>query len=76
MPTSCCVVDCSNKHTGRSSLKFYRIPRGKTPFERKRRQAWIRAINRKDWDTWSEERISKQRVCGAHFLSGKTYSSF
>ena len=33
-------------------ITFYRIPKGKTPFEAQRRQDWIKAVNR---DQWSEE---------------------
>ena len=68
MPTSCCAVGCSNRHKKGSNLVFYKIPSGRTPFEAKRRSDWIKAIKRKDWETWDDDKISKERICGAHFL--------
>lgn len=70
MPTSCCAVGCTKKHSKEVDLSFYKIPARKTPFEARRRRDWIRAINRKDWDSWTPEMISKERICGAHFVSG------
>ena len=73
MPQSCCVVECSNRKVKGSKLSFYAIPSGTTAFDKKRREDWLRKIDRKDWDDkneWPYERVSKQRVCGAHFLSG------
>ena len=70
MVTSCCVVNCTNKHTKDSKLPFYRIPSNKTPIGARRRREWLKAINKSDWDTWTPERISKECVCGSHFISG------
>ena len=73
MPQSCCVVGCTNRKANGTKLAFYPIPSGTTAFEKKRREDWLRKIDRKNWDDkyeWLYERISKQRVCGAHFLSG------
>ena len=67
---SYCVVNCTNKHTKNSKLPFQRIPSNKTPTGARRRREWLKAINRRDWDTWTPERISKERVCGSHFLLG------
>ena len=52
MPESCCGVGCSQRRVKGCGIPFYRIPKGKTPFEARRRQDWIKAINR---DQWSEE---------------------
>ena len=73
MPQSCCVVGCTNRKVKGTKPAFYPIPSGTTVFEKKRGEDWLRKIDHKDWDNKNErpyERISKQRVCGAHFLSG------
>ena len=67
MPESCCVVGCSQRRVKVCGIPFYRIPKGKTPVEARRRRDWIKAINR---DQWSEEPISHARICGNHFVSG------
>ena len=73
MPESCCIVGCTNRRSKESDLPFYSIPKGKTPFEKRRRIAWIKAVNRKDWEGWSEDKISKQKICGEHFLKSKSF---
>ena len=73
MPQFCCVVGCTNRKVKGTKLVFYPIPSGTTVFEKKRREDWLKKIDRKDWDDKNEgpyERILKQRVSGAHFLSG------
>ena len=69
MPESCCAVGCSQRRVKGCGIPFYRIPKGKTPFEARhtRRQDWIKAINRPM--KWSEEQISHTRICGNHFVS-------
>ena len=52
MPESCCGVGCSQRRVKGCGIPFYRIPKRKTLFEARRRQDWIKAINR---DQWSEE---------------------
>ena len=72
MPQSCCVVGCTNRKSKGTKLSFYPVPCGSSPIEKRRRTSWLKKIDRKDWDdktAWSDERISKQRVCSAHFLS-------
>ncbi|XP_056153568.1 lethal(3)malignant brain tumor-like protein 2 [Lampris incognitus] len=72
MVHSCCVVGCTNRKRGDNKrLHFYRMPKRKSPVEKRRRQAWIRAIGREDWKTWSDEKISNAKICGAHFISGQ-----
>lgn len=71
MPDSCCAVGCTNRRTKDSKIPFYRIPRCRTPFESRRRQEWIKAINRADWTTCTDRQISNSRICGAHFVDGK-----
>ena len=46
---------------------FYKIPKGKTSFEARCRLGWVKTINR---NQWSEEQISRTRICGHHFVSG------
>ena len=47
------------------------MPSKNTPIERRRRADWMRALRREDWKTWTDAQISKQKVCGSHFISGK-----
>ena len=71
MPQPSCVVGCTNREVKRTKLAFSPIPSGTTAFEKKRREDWLMKIDRKDLNDkneWPYERISKQRVCGAHFL--------
>ena len=67
MVESCCAVGCSQRRVKCCGITFYRIPKGKTPTEARRRQDWIKAISR---DQCSEEQISRARICGNHFVSG------
>ena len=67
MPSSCCVVNCSNRKKKDSTLKFYSIPIN--PEQRKR---WLNAIRRKNW---SKVEINNARVCSEHFVSGLFFSS-
>ena len=72
MPDSCCIVNCSNRRVGNlKDMPFYRLPKGRTPIEKRKRKAWIAAIDRKDWEGWTGSQISHARVCGAHFISGR-----
>ena len=72
MPHSCCAVGCTNRSTKERSLAFYSMPQKKSPFEKNRRDLWIKAIRRADWDKleWTFDRISRQTICGDHFVSG------
>ena len=63
MTRSCCAFGCSNRDTKESRLKgikFYRIPVGK-----EKRQKWLKAINRKDFDPPPDACI-----CSVHFVGG------
>ena len=71
MPDSCCAVGCTNRRIKESQIPFYRIPRSRTPIESKRRQEWIKAINRADWTFCTDRQISNSRICGAHFVTGR-----
>eukprot|EP00112_Aurelia_sp_Birch-Aquarium-sp1_P012053 Seg253.27 transcript_id=Seg253.27/GoldUCD/mRNA.D3Y31 product="THAP domain-containing protein 4" protein_id=Seg253.27/GoldUCD/D3Y31 len=72
MPRSCCAVGCTNRQVGeKKHVPFYKMPKGSTPFERRRREDWIRAIRCDDWKTWSPDKISKAFICGEHFIAGK-----
>ena len=55
MVTSCCVVNCINKHTKDSKLPFYKIPSNKAPIGARSRREWLKAISRSDWDTWTQK---------------------
>ena len=46
MVTSCCVVNCTNKHTKNSKLQFYRIPSNKTPIGARRRREWTHGLQK------------------------------
>ena len=61
MVNSCCAIGCTNRYHEGCGLSFYRFPA-----DRSRRNKWLAAIKRKDWQpsdySW---------VCSAHFVSGK-----
>ena len=62
MPWYCGAVGCNNRQ-GKCGKRFYKFPADK-----RQRQAWIRAVKRKDWTP------SKQsRICSGHFVSGKSH---
>lgn len=65
---SCSVVGCSNRHNDvdekGNRLSFYSIPLSDKPFERNRRELWLRAIHR---ENWPKEMYKNGRVCSAHF---------
>lgn len=65
----CCVSGCHNRATSSSKLKFFKIPRGSSPLQTKRRKLWLDAIGEVNGGT--EELKGSARVCGAHFTSGK-----
>ena len=67
MPESCCAIGCLQRRVKGCGISFYRIPKGKTPFEAQRRWDWIKAIN---GDQWSVEQISHARICVNRFVSG------
>uniref|UniRef100_A0A8C2PRQ7 THAP domain-containing protein 1 n=2 Tax=Cyprinus carpio TaxID=7962 RepID=A0A8C2PRQ7_CYPCA len=51
MVISCCAVGCANRQ-GKANISFYRIP-----FDGKRRQRWVAAISRKNWQPSKYSRI-------------------
>ena len=63
MPDTCCAVGCTNRRTA-GGIPFYRIP-----VDKKRREKWLNAIKR---DQWNEKMISNARLCGSHFISGES----
>ena len=65
MPTSCCVIGCSNRHSSSSDLHFYRFPR-----DPDRRRMWLSFICRRNQDGTPWEPGDGDRVCSQHFLSG------
>ena len=68
MGDNCCAVGCSNTRNKYPELSFYRIPKGKTVFERNRRELWLKALRRKDWP---EHQIDNAKLCSKHFISGR-----
>uniref|UniRef100_A0A8C2FP22 THAP domain-containing protein 1 n=1 Tax=Cyprinus carpio TaxID=7962 RepID=A0A8C2FP22_CYPCA len=60
MVISCCAVGCDNRQ-GKANISFYRIP-----FARERRQRWVAAISRKNWQP-----SKYSRICSDHFLQGQ-----
>ena len=61
MGKCCCAVGCSNRFFKGCGLQFYRFPTNPI-----RRNSWVAAVNRKDWQpteyTW---------ICSNHFVGGK-----
>ncbi|GFS02188.1 zinc finger protein 226 [Elysia marginata] len=83
MPVTCCIIGCHNNGND-NKVGYFSIPTVVTregpaveALLKKRRAAWIKAINRKDL---TEEVLHKKRwykVCGDHFVSGKpSYGQF
>ena len=61
MGKCCCAVGCSERYFKGCGLQFYRFPSNP-----QRKNSWIAAVNRKDWQpteyTW---------ICSKHFVGGK-----
>ncbi len=61
MGKCCCVMGCSNRFSKGCGLHFYRFP-----VNPERKNSWVAAVNRKDWQptefTW---------ICRTHFVGGK-----
>ena len=63
MVVTCVVVKCTNRHdaTGKAkNISFYRFPENK-----KKRKAWLKAVNRDNWQP-----TAHSRVCSDHFVNG------
>ena len=67
MPTSCVVVDCYNHHQMGGGINFYHFPAE----DLERRRKWISFASRKNEDESPWEPADGDRVCSAHFISGK-----
>ena len=65
MPTSCCVVGCSNRHSTSSNLNFYRFLK-----DNDRRRMWFAFVCRQNHDGTPWEPDDGDRLCSQHFLSG------
>uniref|UniRef100_A0A3B3SYW9 THAP-type domain-containing protein n=1 Tax=Paramormyrops kingsleyae TaxID=1676925 RepID=A0A3B3SYW9_9TELE len=50
-----------NNGQGKANISFYRIP-----FDGERRQRWVAAISRKDWQP-----SKYSRICSEHFLPAR-----
>ena len=64
MPRSCSAFGCTNRDTTETrakEIKFYRIP-AKNP----KRDLWLNAIKRKDFNPGADACI-----CSEHFVGGK-----
>ena len=61
MGKCCCAVGCSNRFSKGCGLHFYCFPA-----DTGRKNSWVAAVNRKDWQpteyTW---------ICSTHFVGGK-----
>lgn len=74
MPTTCAVINCTNRG-GRDNKRFFRLPviitgQGEATKEKseKRRRLWLAAIKR---DNLPKTTTNNIRVCSDHFISGK-----
>ncbi|KAJ8308985.1 hypothetical protein KUTeg_013859, partial [Tegillarca granosa] len=63
MVKTCCVYKCNNQYNAAAKVKgvsFFRFPK-----DQRKRRAWIKAINRRDWlpndHSW---------ICSEHFIDG------
>ena len=61
MVKSCCAVGCTNRHYKGCGLSFYRFPT-----DSYRRNKWIAAIKRENWQPKEHSWI-----CSAYFVSRK-----
>ena len=66
MPTSCCVVGCTNGHCKDAPYRFYRFPKDSS-----RKQRWIAAVRRVNIDGSAWQPSAGDRVCSLHFVSGE-----
>ena len=66
MPTSCCVVGCTNRHCKDVPYRFYRFPK-----DSDRRQRWVAAVRRVNIDGSAWQPSAGDRVCSVHFTSGE-----
>ena len=66
MPTSCCVVGCTNRHSKDAPYQFYRFPK-----DSGRRQRWIAAVRRVNIDGSAWQPADGDRICSLHFVSGE-----
>ena len=66
MPTSCCVVGCTNRHSKDAPYRFYRFPK-----DSGRRQRWIAAVRWVNIDGSAWQPSDGDRICSLHFVSGE-----
>ena len=64
MPVSCSAVNCTNRWTKGSSVKFFVFPA-----DPERRKRWVVAIS---WDKWFPSK--HDCLCSAHFITGRPSS--
>ena len=76
MPTFCLMIGCSNDKKSCPNLSFCRVPaiiknEGEAAeiLSAERRRLWLAAISR---DDLTEKILKNDRVCGRHFVSGKS----
>ncbi|XP_019857093.1 PREDICTED: THAP domain-containing protein 4-like [Amphimedon queenslandica] len=60
MGKCCCAVYCSNRFSKGSGLHFYRFPA-----DPDRRNLWVAAVNRKNWQP-----TQYSWICSSHFIGG------
>ena len=60
MVFSCVVPRCTNRQSSTNGISFFRFPKN-----RKKRRAWIKAVNRDKW-----EPTEYSRICSEHFEEG------
>lgn len=60
MPQTCSAAGCKSRKDKDCKKSFYRVP-----VDRKQRERWISAINRKDWTP-----TQYSRICSDHFILG------
>lgn len=74
MPTNCVAFGCRNWHRPGEGKSFFRFPSAK--YDPDRRAAWTRAVKRARWTDpkrpW--EPSEQSRLCGAHFVTGKSFN--
>ena len=66
MVNNCCVVGCTNYVGKKPGLRFYSFPS-----DAQRREKWVAAVRRKDWQP-----SKHTRICNEHFINGKQISQY
>ena len=66
MVATCCVVNCTNRHSAGCGISFFRFPA-----DASQQRAWLAAIRRRNIDGSLWTPSPHDRVCSNHFVRGR-----